>query len=677
MVIELKLVKNLILQPKSLILIFIVTAVIILSSVLIELNQSKAEMFELMEKQGHTLLETILTSSKNALLSYEKNEAAIKQRLLDNAIMIRMLYAKGLVSNKVLEEISSKNHIYRINIFNKSGEKIFSSHKEIHLQLPESNSPQQFLQQIFDGDEDTLIIGIKQARFGEGQRFAIALSSGNGGAIVLNVDADELSKFRKEVGFGVLLKKVTENQQIVYAALQDEKGIIAGAGKIQNLESIDTSDQLKNTLKNNTYTWHIAELGETQVFEALHPFIYNNETVGIFRVGISLEPLNKINERLTRRIIILGIVLFIFGFITITLIFVRQNFNLLSKKFQAVESYSEQILQNVSDGIIVMDSDLKIKSVNEAAEKLFGISAAAASGMAFHSLFLGTKCEYLLISESTIEEIECIIQDKQKILLVSKSEFEDENHSINKILVIRDLTEQKRLEKQIIRNERLTAMGELASSVAHEIRNPLNSIGTITQQLGKDFFPSENIDEYRSLTQLVYKEVKRINETIENFLKFAKPQPVKPENLLLNDLISQLEIQYREICRQKEIQLTISNFYQGNVIWDRQLITQVMINLIQNSIDALPPNGKLSIQSKEINPAQIEILISDTGKGIPPENMKRIFNLYFTTKKNGSGIGLSIVQRIISEHYGVISVRSEINQGTTFTIQLPKEIVKG
>jgi len=667
-----KLFKNFFVQPKSLILIFLVTAIIVISSVLIELNQSKSEMMELMEKQGHSLLETLLYSSNNALLSYEKIEDELKQRLLSNAVMIKMMYEKGLINNPLLEDITKNNQIYRINIFDKNGEKIFGSHKEIHTNLQEKENPKKYIGPILNGETDTLIIGIKQARFQEGERFAVAVSTKEGGAIVLNIDAAELLNFRKQVGFGVLLKKVTENNQIIYAALQDKVGIIAGSGEIQNLEDVDSSKVLLRTLDQNIYNWRIAKIGSLEVFEVLHPFVHNNQTIGIFRLGISLEPLNNINERLTRRIIFLGIVLFVFGFVTITLVFLKQNFILLSKRFSAIESYSSRIINNVSDGIIVLDSSKRVQTINRPGEILLGIDEGKAKGKEFFALFADGKCERIIYSSSTIEEIECNIDGKDKVFLVSKSEFYNEKKENNTILVLRDLTELKLLEKQIERSERLVAMGELASSVAHEIRNPLNSIGTIAQQLGKDFYPKQNEEEYKSLTQVVYKEVKRINETIESFLRFAKPQPIKAEKFKINELLQQLEKQYRTLLAEKKIKLNLRLADIDEVVWDRTQMTQLFINLFENAIDASIDNGKITIDVAEGKNNQVEIKFADYGKGISRDNLKRIFNLYFTTKSKGSGIGLSVVQKIISEHNGLISVQSEPNKGTVFTILLPK-----
>jgi len=135
-----------------------------------------------------------------------------------------------------------------------------------------------------------------------------------------------------------------------------------------------------------------------------------------------------------------------------------------------------------------------------------------------------------------------------------------------------------------------------------------------------------------------------------------------------------MENQYKEVFKSKSFNFFINNSYNESVNWDRTKITQVIINLIENSIDSLSGEGSLSIDSRENEKGLIELIFTDTGKGISPDNLKKIFNLYFTTKTKGSGIGLSVVQQIIAEHNGIISVESSLGNGTTFTIQLPKNI---
>lgn len=662
--------KKIFVQPKSLILIFGVTAVIIILSSLIELNQSKSEMLSLMENQGHTLLETLLTSSENALTSYETIENEVRNRLLNNAVMIKTMYEKGLVTNQLLAALSKQNKIFRINIFDAHGNKLFGSSVESSDSI-NSADHLKYLKQIFNDEADTLIIGLKPARIGGGSRFAVAVATNKRGAIVLNVDADELLNFRNNIGFGILLKNVTGNKNIEYAALQNNDGIIAASGKTQYLEDIDSSAALQNILKENNYRWRIINYGDQKIFEGLHPFIHKGNTIGIFRLGLSMEPLENINSRITQRIIFIGLALLVFGFVTLALVFTRQNFDVLTKRYKAIESYSNQIIENVNDGIIVLDSQSIIKTINSAALGILELQSGINKNTS--EIFGGNNCNKILQSASRLQQIDCVINGRTKILLVSKSILNTDEDS-ETVLIFSDMTEQILMEKQIHRKEKLATMGELASSVAHEIRNPLNAIGTIAQQLNKDFEPKENVEEYKSLSKLVYKEVKRINETIENFLMFAKPMPIKAERFDLRDFLLQIHKQYKPLLDQKNIALNINTNWNGTVKWDPQQIKQVMINLIENSIHSIEEAGKIEIDVTEKDSATVEIKLSDNGKGIPSEMINKIFNLYFTTKTNGSGIGLSVVQKIINEHNGIISVESRLNNGTVFTILLPKEI---
>jgi signal transduction histidine kinase len=213
-------------------------------------------------------------------------------------------------------------------------------------------------------------------------------------------------------------------------------------------------------------------------------------------------------------------------------------------------------------------------------------------------------------------------------------------------------------------------MGELASGVAHEIRNPLNTISTITQQLNKDFKPLENSDEYYTLTNLVNKEIKRINKTVQDFLRFSRPEKISLQKFELAELIDQIQAQYNSLLKEKNISFNKSVEWNGIVNWDRNQIQQVIMNLMQNSIDAITEAGEITFKIKEFN-NRINIKIRDNGSGIPEHIQNKIFNLYYTTKASGTGIGLSIIQRIIFEHNGTLEFESEENIGTTFIIRLP------
>jgi len=658
-------------QPKFLIFIFLVVATLVISSALYELNQSKHEMYDLMAKQTHSLLETTITASQNALLSYEEIDGEIKNRLLSTASIVKLLFERNKINNSLLKKIAGQNNFHRIKIFNSSGEKIFYSHEELISKQQEKTQAIKILSPIFNGYTDTLIVGINKPQYQNDYKYTIALATKNKSVIALNIDAEEFLRFRKKIGFGVLLKRVTLSEQIIYSTLQDSSQILAASGNVQHLEALNESNFLQNALEDSVFSWRIIESDSLEIFEAVHPFVHNNRVVGLFRLGLSLEPLNIINERLVRRIIIIGFVLFILGSLLLAYIFTHQNFDILKRKFKVIEGYSNKVLQNVSDAVIVLNEKNEIKIFNSAATLLFDKKDSLINGKKLDEVFSNENYNNIFDSKIGLEQIECSINNQKKYLLVSKSKFTSEKDLTNSILVIRDLTNQKLMEDQIQRKERLVAMGELASGVAHEIRNPLNTISTITQQLNKDFQPKENEEEFYTLSNLVAKEVKRINETIKSFLHFSKPEKIVLKEFLLSDLLEQIENQYKPMLSEKSTVINFENKWDGKVNWDKNQILQVLMNLIQNAYDSIESKGIISLVVEQQINNQILLTVSDNGSGIPKHILNKIFNLYFTTRAKGTGIGLSMVQRIIIEHGGTISVESKESEGTTFSILLP------
>lgn len=663
------------LQKKYLIFVFIAVATLMVVSALIELRNSRNELLDLMEEQAHSLLETILITSDNALLANEYLNNLVQDRLIDEANSIRMLYDDAPAGHNLLQDLTQGyQQSYRVYIFNSTGELIYSGDQGRGAPFEGTADPTEILLPIFSGARDTLVVGMRQAQDGSGVRYIIALSTEDNHAVVLNMDAGNIREFRQQIGFGSLMRKYTDNPEIRYVALQNFYGIIAASGNIPAVEPIEDSDFLTQSLTDSTFMSRVTMVDSLEVFEAVHPFYYRNDLVGVFRLGLSMEPLNLINARIYRRIGILTIVLLGIGFITFAGIFIRQNMQVLERQYQVVETYSNNIIQRVGDGIIVFDNNNGIKVYNRAAKELFQRPADEVIGEPLESLLDPEQCGKILSSVSTIREMSCVIRNRRRYLLVSRNTFTDEYDVDNTILVIRDLTEQKNLEAQIQRKERLSAMGELASGVAHEIRNPLNTIGTIVQQLKSDFEPKESSKEFYELNSLVYKEVKRINKTIQDFLRFSRPEAMNVENFSLDDLVDQMKQQYEAMAREKSLQLIIDQRWNGQVLWDRNQIQQVLMNLIQNAMDAVESGGKIRLTLQEIDEYTLEIKVSDNGPGIPEEIRNKIFNLYYTTKPQGTGIGLSMVQRIIDEHGGVITLESEIGSGTSFTIRMPKKV---
>ena len=224
-------------------------------------------------------------------------------------------------------------------------------------------------------------------------------------------------------------------------------------------------------------------------------------------------------------------------------------------------------------------------------------------------------------------------------------------------------------EAQLIRSEKLAALGQLAAGIAHEIRNPLTSINILIHSLTKDL-PSGN--SHREDLKVIEEEINRINEILDRFLRFAKPAPPLLERTEVASIFEETlqlirpRIEKQRIVVQKEFQsLPI-------ILMDREQMKQVALNLLLNAVQAMPEGGTLALRGRNSEDGQwIHIFIRDSGMGIPSEDMNKLFDPFFSTKEGGMGLGLSIAHRIIDQHHGKIEVESTPGEGTLFTVWLP------
>ncbi len=227
------------------------------------------------------------------------------------------------------------------------------------------------------------------------------------------------------------------------------------------------------------------------------------------------------------------------------------------------------------------------------------------------------------------------------------------------------------LERNNRIQERQAALGELAAGVAHEIRNPLNAIGIATQRIQKEFIPTEdNTNEYTELTSMMSGEINRINQTLKEFLDYARPTKMNKVDVKIESLVQELFMLYKHEVNPDVINVQIEIEPSLIVKADQDVLKQVLGNLLKNAIEAIHKEGSINIKSwKQKN--EILIQVSDDGIGINKKDINHIFDLYFSTKEQGTGIGLAISHKLIQDSGGTIEAWSEEGEGTTMTIHLP------
>jgi len=283
-----------------------------------------------------------------------------------------------------------------------------------------------------------------------------------------------------------------------------------------------------------------------------------------------------------------------------------------------------------------------------------------------------------IVSGSLPSYYENIILTKNgetRLIAWNNAPIHNENDQIAGALGIgQDVTEQKRLETQILQSERLATIGQMASKVAHEIRNPLSSISLNAEMLGDEIQAAGAAvsEDAEVLLQSIISEVDRVTKLTEEYLQFSRlPEAdLCPDDLftLVQEVLDFIEPEANSVGVQ------IIKDYKENIptlVFDRQQIRRALLNITRNAIEAMKHGGVLRVRL-EATSDYVQLAISDTGSGISEQNRERIFQPFFTTKDMGTGLGLAISQQIIQEHGGSIFFESQRGKGTTFYLRLPK-----
>lgn len=643
---------------------FIILAALMVSSALFELHQSKKELLELMQENAHAIIDGAVYGSIYNIRSGRLLEDEVVNRLFDNATLIDKLQRRRMVDKKMLLEIMDDNDLIQVAILDKNlRPRVFVNRNNPNgkIVLPDKKS---FLSQ-----DNRRVEKIVVHQSGDLKIFSALYELDDGGFIVVSLDGKILLDFRKKAGIGSLISGIAENRNIIYLAVQDENGILA-AKNVDSLSRISDDSKLLHLLQSDTSLTREVLFRGQNILEIAQAFQLSDENRALFRMGLSLEPLENINIRIIRRILIITAILIVLGLLLFTILNFRQQYDLVNKQYGMVQTHFSKVVDSINEGIVTLDEENLIKSINPAGEEILNVRGKRYLGQPFENI----PVDWNVVLKPGETERYFNIGKLRKYLYVNIAPLGGgENQEKGKLIIIRDYTEKKSLGEQLRQKERLTAMGQLASGVAHEVRNPLNAISTIIQQFDMDFEPVENGEEFHSLARLVIREVKRINQIITRFVNFARPPKLNLGPCKIENLLEEMVELAKNSAGGKNIQFESEIKEKAEVRWDCDQIRQVLINLFKNAIDAIKDEGLIKILVSPFE-ENIQITITDNGSGISEEHLNKIFNLYFTTKPEGTGFGLSDVHRIISQHGGNIEVNSTNGKGSEFIISIPREV---
>ena len=403
---------------------------------------------------------------------------------------------------------------------------------------------------------------------------------------------------------------------------------------------------------------------------------YPEEESRIIFMGLDMTNIEEQSKEDTREVIKKGFYLLLIGFAGISLLILVQAYRTAQTSLTRIKALSDNIVDNMPIGLIVLDTESRIASFNYTAETLLHISGENIIGKSVEEKLpdqiIKLVNELRQNKRNIVKELELNLGEHGKIYLdINFSVLEDNSGTLmGYIILFRDLSEVQELKKEVERSTRLASIGRLAAGVAHEIRNPLSSIKGFATYFGERY---KDIPEDKNTAQIMVSEVERLNRVVSQLLEFARPVNINKKTLDIKTIINHSAKMIERNAAKKDIEIRV-DIPSGipHVSIDSDRMNQVFLNLFLNSIEALDSGGKLSI-SVDYDTANelIKIKVSDTGKGIAPKDLGNVFDPYFTTKQSGTGLGLAIVHRIIESHNGEIKVESEQGKGTDVTITLP------
>jgi len=340
--------------------------------------------------------------------------------------------------------------------------------------------------------------------------------------------------------------------------------------------------------------------------------------------------------------------------------------------------YLENLFINIPIGILSTDARGGIIMSNPIGKEF--LTGETIEGISIFDLSLwkgsdlAKKLRKVLETGESFEENDFRYSDKdgkQHIFFLKVSSLEDVDRKIIGILVLmREITNLKKMEEKLFQTEKIASLGQLASGVAHNIRNPLAVIKSTSQ------FCVENLPAHSELEkalEVIQRNADAADGMIFDLLNFARPKELKLERHLIHETLDKAYRLLEPDFLQKKIEVQ-RKFYAGKIVslYDDELIIEVLVNILLNSIQAMKNGGKILIETNYNSfEKNVTIDIEDSGYGISDENMKNVFDPFFSTKKNGTGLGLSICHKIMENNNGSISIDSKVNMGTKVTLTLP------
>lgn len=379
-------------------------------------------------------------------------------------------------------------------------------------------------------------------------------------------------------------------------------------------------------------------------------------------------------EDLKQSLILFGI-LFLVASGGLYALFLAQRNQVTKAALDNMKLYTANVISSLPAGLVTIDTDRRIVSANPKAIELFNYPEKEMQGKTFQQLTGPEECSLAPLLRENKEFIdqptECLRHDGKLLpLKVSASRLHDRDGSLRgMVLILRDQREIRAMEDMLERSRRHAALGRMAAGIAHEIRNPLGTLRGFAQYFARSGKSDPKAEEY---SELMVEEVDRLDRTVSALLQFARPREPEWKDVDMGELLKRSAAFLKPDIENRQIEFHLDLPEETvRTSADPDLLLQVLLNLLQNSLAAVSDNDLIELGLRE-EEGHLRIRVRDTGKGMTSEERAQMFDPFFTTRKDGTGLGLAVVQQIVEQHNGRIEVESKKGRGTCVDLILPQ-----
>jgi len=480
--------------------------------------------------------------------------------------------------------------------------------------------------------------------------------------------------------FQKLLMETAQQPDIDYIAVTDTAGNILADSDPSMLglpygRDLDTQNIARSREIHWRQTANPGGAGTFEVYRGLFPCRQTTDARDlrplIVFVGFNMDKIERASREDIYRTIIIAAVLILFGSFAIISLFLAQAYRLTRASLSRVKVFSEALMQHMPIGLLAMDKDNRIIACNEHAHGLLAADCPEIMGQDAGRVLPDALIRLLdkVHAPGGLVEEDIVFpsgENSEQTWEVVAAAFADEDVPEGRILLARNVTAIREMEKEVARSRHLNAIGSLAAGVAHEIRNPLSSIRGFAVYFKQRL--AGNPDDEQTADMMIA-ETGRLNRVISQLIEFARPLTLKKEKTALPALVRETLKLMEAEAKKNSVQVDLSAPEDLPLVEvDPDKIKQVLLNIFLNALAAMPSGGRLFV-GLSLKQEAVEIDVSDMGTGIDEKDLPRIYDPYFTSKPAGTGLGLAVVQKIMEAHGAFLQIESHAGAGTKVTLR--------